>query len=110
MKKLKIKRKGFSFELVLDGDVTVDKTKIKPYEEYVKEETDKQIIIQHKLDTNNDSDTESDNNKKNRLKNTSDALYYGIRERSEKIAYLKMSNDYIYSDEDDDDIDDLYYD
>ena len=40
MKKLKIKRKGFGFELVLEGEIKVDESKIKPYEQYYKEQTE----------------------------------------------------------------------
>lgn len=43
MKKLKIKRKGFGFELVLEGEVKVDESKIKPYDQYYKDETQKQL-------------------------------------------------------------------
>lgn len=43
MGKLKIKRKGFGFELCIEGEVEVDQSKIKPYEDYVKEQTNLQI-------------------------------------------------------------------
>jgi hypothetical protein len=43
MGKLKIKRKGFGFELVIEGEIEVDQSKIKRYEDYVKEQTDLQI-------------------------------------------------------------------
>ena len=46
LKKLKIKRKGFSFELVLEGAIKIDDTKIKPYEDYYKEEEEKLISKQ----------------------------------------------------------------
>jgi len=46
LKKLKIKRKGFSFELVLEGAIKIDDTKIKPYEQYYKEEEEKLISEQ----------------------------------------------------------------
>jgi hypothetical protein len=48
MKKLKIKRKGFGFQILLEGEVEIDNTKIKPYEQYMSEEirkqTEKQIF------------------------------------------------------------------
>lgn len=43
MKKLKIKRKGFGFELVLEGEIKIDESKIKPYEDYVREQQEGMI-------------------------------------------------------------------
>ena len=43
MGKLKIKRKGFGFELVIEGEIELDNSKIKPYEEYIKEQTNLQV-------------------------------------------------------------------
>lgn len=40
MKKLKLTRSKFGFKLVLDGDIKIDESKIKPYEQYYKEQTD----------------------------------------------------------------------
>jgi len=39
MKKIKIKRKGFGFEIVLEGGIKIDESKIKSYEQYHKEQT-----------------------------------------------------------------------
>jgi len=39
MKKIKIKRKGFGFEIVLEGEIKIDESKIKSYEQYHKEQT-----------------------------------------------------------------------
>ena len=41
MKKLKIKRKGFGFELVVEGEITIDESKIKDYNDYVRDEKTK---------------------------------------------------------------------
>jgi hypothetical protein len=41
MKKLKLTRSKFGFKLVLDGDIKIDESKIKPYEQYYKEQTDR---------------------------------------------------------------------
>jgi hypothetical protein len=41
MKKIRIKRKGFGFELVVEGEIKIDESKIKSYEQYHKEETEK---------------------------------------------------------------------
>jgi len=46
MKKLKIKRKGFGFELVLEGEIKIDESKIKSYEQYHKEQTQALLEIQ----------------------------------------------------------------
>lgn len=46
MKKLKIKRKGFGFELVLEGEIKIDESKIKPYEQYYKEKTEELLSKQ----------------------------------------------------------------
>jgi len=46
MKKLRIKRKGFGFELVLEGEIKIDESKIKPYEQYYKEQTEELLSRQ----------------------------------------------------------------
>jgi hypothetical protein len=46
LKKLKIKRKGFGFEIVLEGAIKIDQSKIKPYDDYYKEEEEKLICSQ----------------------------------------------------------------
>jgi hypothetical protein len=44
MKKIRIKRKGFGFELVVEGEIKIDESKIKSYEQYHKEETEKLLV------------------------------------------------------------------
>ena len=46
MGKLRIKRKGFGFEICIDGEVSIDTSSIKPYDEYVKEEEAKLLFEQ----------------------------------------------------------------
>jgi len=41
MRKLKLTRSKYGFKLVLDGDIKIDESKIKPYEQYYKEQTDR---------------------------------------------------------------------
>jgi hypothetical protein len=43
MAKLKLKRDGFSFSLYLEGEVEINEKKIKSYEEYHREQTDRLI-------------------------------------------------------------------
>jgi len=47
MKKIKIKRKGFGFEIALEGEIKIDESKIKPYEQYHKEQT--QALLQKEI-------------------------------------------------------------
>ena len=63
-------------------------------------------VVEKKIEVVNKPEINTNQNKNNRFKSSSDAFYYGIKENSEKIAYLKMSNEYVYSDDEDD----VYYD
>jgi hypothetical protein len=63
-------------------------------------------VVEKKIEVINKPEIKTNQNRNNRFKYGSDALYYGIKEMSEKKAYLKMSNEYehVYSDDDEDDV------
>jgi hypothetical protein len=76
-------------------------TTIKPI--HGEKKLDFKKVVEKKQEVVSKPEIKTSNIKKNKNKYSSDALYYGIKEQSEKIAYLKMVNDNIYSDDDDDD-------
>ena len=64
-------------------------------------------IVEKKVEIINKQDPKVNNIKPNRFKYGNDMLYYGIKEKSEKIAQMKMVNDGLYSDDNNED--DEYY-
>jgi hypothetical protein len=63
-------------------------------------------VVEKKSEVINKPEIKTSHSKKNKSIYGSDVLYYGIKEKSEKIAYLKMVNDNVYSDDDGDIYDD----
>lgn len=63
-------------------------------------------VVEKKSEVINKPEIKTTHIKKNKSIYGSDVLYYGIKEKSEKIAYLKMVNDNVYSDDDGDIYDD----
>lgn len=79
-------------------------TTIKPI--HTEKKLDFKKVVEKKQEVVSKPEIKTTNIKKNKYKYGGDVLYYGIKEQSEKIAYLKMVNDNTYSDDDGDNYDD----
>lgn len=92
MKKLKLKRKGFGFEVVVEGEITIDESKIKSYDEYVQNEKAK--LVKEELTSFLDSIMPTCVRENNvNLYDAFNITYGAQRARDELVTYLLKNLD-----------------